>query len=165
MLRNPVRCVGLLLLGLALLAMWQATSLRTWAFDGPGPGLFPQFLAGLCILLCLVELVAPEQPKQTSALQDIGPSHADAEPAEKRAFLVYAIALLVMIAGAYYAGFALTTFALVVIILHYGERIPWRKAVGFAALYVVGGWVVFAWLLRVNLPEGPLDRTFLALVY
>lgn len=165
MLRNPARYVGLLLLCLAVVAMWQATSLRTWASDGPGPGLFPQLLAGLCVFLCLIEIIAPEKVDHTSVLQDIGPSHAEAEPAEKRTFFVYAIALVVMVAGAYYAGFALTTLAVVVIILHYGEHIAWRKAVGFAVLYVVGGWVVFAWLLRVNLPEGLLDRTFLALVY
>jgi hypothetical protein len=50
-------------------------------------------------------------------------------------------------------------------VLYLGEGIAWPTAVGAGVLYVLGGWITFAWLLRVNLPEGPLDRVFLALVH
>ena len=54
MLRNPARHVSVLLLCMAGVGLWQALKLQTWTFGGPGPGLFPQIVAGLCVVLSLV---------------------------------------------------------------------------------------------------------------
>ena len=163
---SPSRRVSLFLLSLALIALSQVLKLDAWGRDGPGPGLFPQVLVGLCILLSLVELIAPAAADSSAAAdQEINPGFYAADTAEKRTFFIYAISILIMVVGAYFAGFAVTAFALTIFILYFGEHISLPIAAGTGVLYVVAGWIAFAWLLRVNLPEGPLDAAFLALVY
>ena len=61
------RSATLGLLAVALIGFWQATRLESWSFDGPGAGFFPQLVAGLCIALALVVLVAPGRPGATEA--------------------------------------------------------------------------------------------------
>lgn len=166
MLHNASRHVSLLLLGMAGIGLWQALKLQTWSFGGPGPGLFPQAVAGLCVFLSLVEFIRPPRPGESPASElDALASTDEPGNAEKRTFWVYVASIMLMTVGAYYAGFAVTTFVLVVLVLSLGEGITWPKAVGAGVLYVLCGWVAFSWLLRVNLPEGPLDRAFLALVH
>lgn len=160
------RRVSLFLLGLALVALWQVLKLDAWGREGPGPGLFPQVLVGLCILLSLFELITPAATDSSaSADQEIDPGFHAADSTAKRTFFMYAISILIMVVGAYFAGFAVTAFALTVFILHFSEHISLSRAVGTGVIFVIAGWIAFAWLLRVNLPEGPLDSAFLALVY
>jgi len=166
MVLSAARRVSLLLFGVACLGLWQALQLQTWAFGGPGPGLFPQAVAGICVLLSFIEvLVAPSTAAAPRLDQDLSPAHGVAGADEKRTFWIYVAGILVMVAGAYYGGFAITTFALVVLVLAVGEKIAWRTAIGAGVLYVLLGWAAFAWLLRVNLPEGLVDRAFLDLVH
>lgn len=163
---NPARRASLMLLGGACLGLWQAMQLQTWAFGGPGPGLFPQVVAGLCVLLSLVEVLVPAHADVVPRMDhEIHTAHQDAGPAEKRTFWIYVASIVVMVVGSYYGGFAVTTFTLVVLVLAVGEKIAWSTAIAAGALYVLQGWLAFAWLLRVNLPEGFLDRVFLDLVH
>jgi Tripartite tricarboxylate transporter TctB family len=159
---RPSRRVGVLLLTAALLALWQALRLPLWTFQGPGPGLFPQALAALCVLLSLLEIIAPSpipspSPWEAAAIEP--------ERSENRTFRAYATGIIIITAGAFYAGFAVTTFALMLVVLRFGEGVGWLRTILTSAGYVLLGWLAFGVLLRVNLPEGPLDRAFLALVH
>jgi hypothetical protein len=156
------RRVGFLLLFGALIALWHALRLPLWTFQGPGPGLFPQALAAMCVLLSIVEILAPREVPLRSAWEEaaIAP-----ELREHKTFAVYVASIFIMTAGAFYAGFAVTTFALVLVVLRFGEGAGWGRSIFTGAAYVLAGWVTFGTLLRVNLPEGPLDRAFLALVH
>ena len=156
------RGVGLLLLFGGLLALWQALSLPRWTFQGPGPGLFPQALAAICILLSILEVLTARKVPLHSGLED-----ADSTPErrEHQTFAAYVVGIFIMTAGAFYAGFSFTTFALALVILRFGEGVGWGRSILTGAAYVVAGWLTFGVLLRVNLPEGPLDRAFLAWVH
>jgi hypothetical protein len=116
----------------------------------------------MCVLLSIVEILAPREIPLRSAWEEaaIAP-----ERREHQTFAVYVASIFIMTAGAFYAGFAVTTFALVLVVLRFGEGVGWRRSIFTGAAYVLAGWVTFGTLLRVNLPEGPLDRAFLALVH
>jgi hypothetical protein len=156
------RRVGILLLVGALLAFWQALRLPLWTFQGPGPGLFPQALAVMCILLSMIEILAPRAIPLRSGWEEAA---IEPERREHQTFAVYVASILILTVGAFYAGFAVTTFALVLVVLRFGEGVGWGRSILTGVGYVLAGWVTFGVLLRVNLPEGPLDRAFLALVH
>ena len=62
--------------------------------------------------------------------------------------------------GATYAGFVVTTVAVTVVIMRFAERRPWLPSIGYGIACAAVGLVCFGWLLRVDLPEGPIERTF-----
>ncbi|HEX2886392.1 tripartite tricarboxylate transporter TctB family protein, partial [Vineibacter terrae] len=133
------RSATLGLLAVALIGFWQATRLESWSFDGPGAGFFPQLVAGLCIALALVVLVAPGRPGATEAgdtdadgtgAEDTGAkdtNRADAAVAAKsrRTFALYAVSFVVLALGAAYAGFVLTVIAVAILIVRFAEGRSW----------------------------------------
>ncbi|TXL71239.1 tripartite tricarboxylate transporter TctB family protein [Vineibacter terrae] len=177
------RSATLGLLAVALIGFWQATRLESWSFDGPGAGFFPQLVAGLCIALALVVLVAPGRPGATEAgdtdadgtgaedadAKDTGAedtNRADAAVAarSRRTFALYAASFVVLALGAAYAGFALTVIAVAILIVRFAEGRSWFAAIGYGLACALIGLVCFGWLLRVDLPESAIERAFYALV-
>jgi len=77
---------------------------------------------------------------------------------------VPALALLVLAAGTAYAGFVVTAVSVSVIVVRFAERRPWAAALTYGVACAVIGLVCFGWLLRVDLPEGPIERAFYSLV-
>lgn len=149
------------LLAAALVGLWQALRLESWGFDGPGAGFFPQLVAGVCVVLALVVLVAPGRAGQTEE----GDSEVVRATAEtRRCFGLYAAALVVLALGAAFAGFVATAVAVSVIIVRFAERRSWGAALGYGVGAAVVGMVCFGWLLRVDLPEGPVERAFYTMV-
>lgn len=155
------RLVTLGLLAVALVGLWQALRLESWGFDGPGPGFFPQLMAGICVALAIVVLVLPGQAGETEGgdTEDT-PRSAEAH----RTLALYAATFGLLAAGAMYAGFAMTTIVVTVLIMRFAERRSWMASVGYGVACAAVGLVCFGWLLRVDLPEGPIERTFYTLV-
>lgn len=167
------RSATLGLLAVALIGFWQATRLESWSFDGPGAGFFPQLVAGLCIVLALVVLVAPGRPGATEAgdadAEDAGAGDANQADAavtarSRRTFALYAASFVVVALGAAYAGFAITVVAVAILIVRFAEGRSWLAAIGYGLACAAIGLVCFGWLLRVDLPESAIERAFYALV-
>lgn len=155
------RLATLGLLAAALVGLWQASRLDSWGFDGPGAGFFPQLVAGLCVALSLLVLVSPGKAGETEE----GDAAAVAESAEtRRTFALYVAALLLLAVGSAFAGFVATAVAVSVVIVRFAERQSWAKALGYGVACAAVGLVCFGWLLRVDLPEGPVERAFYSLV-
>lgn len=155
------RLATLGLLAAALVGLWQSSRLDSWGFDGPGAGFFPQLVAGLCVVLSLLVLASPGKAGST----EDGDDAAVAATAEtRRTFAIYAGALVLLAVGAAYAGFVVTAIAVSVAIVRFAERQSWTRALGYGLACAAIGLVCFGWLLRVDLPEGPIERAFYSLV-
>lgn len=160
MLISGARWTALGLLVAAAAAFWQAQALPRWGFDGPGTGLFPLTLSIIAMILAVIVLLLERR--------DSGPLESDesdaverydrAAPAERRVFHFYLLALALLVAGSFWAGFIVTVFAVLVTIMRFGEGISWRATLVTAALVALVGQLGFGWLLQVSLPEGPVDR-------
>lgn len=162
---SPRAASRLTALGLAAVAgvgLWQALKLERWGFDGPDAGFFPQLMAAVCVGLALVVAAWPGRP---NAGED-GEADAGDEGrvVTRRSFAVYAVALGVMAAGAMGAGFAPTALLTTVLLMRLAERRSWRASLGFGVAVVAVCLVLFGWLLRVDLPEGPVERLFYSMV-
>jgi len=155
------RLVTFGLLAAALVGLWQALRLDSWGFDGPGPGFFPQLMAGVCVVLALIVFAVPGRGGETEAGDTEETANA---PETNRSFTIYIAALAVLAAGAMYAGFAATVVAVTVLIMRFAERRSWLAAIGYGVACAAAGLICFGWLLRVDLPEGPIERQFYTLV-
>lgn len=155
------RIATLGLLAAALIGLWKALELESWGFDGPGPGFFAQLIAGICVALALVVLAFPGQAGETE-----GGDTDDVEGSKQsnRTFAIYIATFAVFALGAMYAGFFVTTVAVTVIIMRFAERRSWLSSIVYGVACAAVGLVCFGWLLRVDLPEGPIERTFYTFV-
>jgi hypothetical protein len=149
------------LLAAALVGFWQSMRLDSWGFDGPGAGFFPQLVAGVCVVLALIVLVSPGRAGATEE-GDTEETKGTAETG--RTFAIYAVSLGVLALGAAFAGFAVTAVVVSVTIVHFAERRSWAAALSYGVASALIGLVCFGWLLRVDLPEGPVERAFYSLV-
>ena len=156
--------LGLLLVAVATL--WQAQSLPRWGFDGPGTGIFPQVLSVIAIVLSVLVLIT--ERRETRPLEDDdseGVARYDlAAPAERRVFHFYLLALALLVAGSWWAGFIVTVLAVIIVIMRFGEGVSWRATLATGAIVALVGQLGFGWLLQVSLPEGPADRALRALL-
>ena len=50
------------------------------------------------------------------------------------------------------------------LVLRFAERRSWRHAIVYGVACALIGLVGFGWLLRVDLPESPIERAFYSLV-
>lgn len=152
-------------LGLAAVAgvgLWQALKLDRWGFDGPDAGFFPQLVAVACVLLALAVAIWPGQPNAG----DDGEADAGDEGGivTRDTFAIYVVALLAMAAGAMTAGFAPTALLTTVIVMRFAEGRSWRASLVYGVVAVLVCLVLFGWMLRVDLPEGPVERFFYSIV-
>lgn len=155
------RLVTLGLLAVALVGLWRALQLDSWGFDGPGPGFFPQLMAGICVVLAIVVVVFPGRAGETEGGDT---EETERSPDTNRTFAIYIVTLGVLAAGAMYAGFTVTTIAVAVLIMRFAEGRSWLASIGYGIVCAAVGLVCFGWLLRVDLPEGPIERQFYMLV-
>ena len=156
--------LGLLLAAAATL--WQAQKLPRWGFDGPGTGLFPLVLSIIAVALSVLVLVT-ERRAAGPIVDDDSESVARydlAAPAERRVFHFYLLALALLVAGSWWAGFIVTVLAVIVVIMRFGEGVGWRATLITAAAVALVGQLGFGWLLQVSLPEGPADLALRALL-
>ena len=94
---SGTRIATLGLLAAALVGLWKAMELESWGFDGPGPGFFPQLMAGICVALALVVLAFPGQAGETE-----GGDTDDVEGTKEsnRTFAIYIATFAVFALGA-----------------------------------------------------------------
>lgn len=157
------RIATLGLLAAALVGLWQSLRLDSWGFDGPGPGFFPTLVAGVCVVLAVIVFFSPGRAGVTEEGDtDEAPKEATAGTVSTFAIYVASFGLLAL--GTAFAGFFVTIVAVTILIVRFAERRSWLAAVGYGVACAVIGLVCFGWLLRVDLPEGPIERAFYTLV-
>lgn len=155
------RIATLGLLTAALVGLWKAMELDSWGFDGPGPGFFPQLMAGICVALALVVLAFPGRAGETEGGDT---DDVEATRDSNRTFAIYVATFAVFALGAMYAGFVVTTIAVTVVIMRFAERRSWFASIGYGVACAIVGLVCFGWMLRVDLPESQIERTFYSYV-
>ncbi len=164
---SGARWTALGLLCAAVATLWQAQALPRWGFDGPGTGIFPQVLSAMAIALSVLVLLL-ERPAPASVEESGGDEAVSrydlAEPAQRRVFHFYLLALALMVAGTWWLGFIVTVTAVIITIMRFAEGVGWRATLITAASVVAVGQFGFGWLLQVSLPAGPVDRAVLGLM-
>lgn len=167
MVLSGARWTALGLFCAAAAAFWQATKLSRWGFDGPGPGLYPQVIAALCMALSLLVLALEKGDPAPAAADDDDEAVARydmAGPQERRTFHLYLLALVVLVLGCWFAGFIITSMAVTIIAMRFAEGVSWRATLITAVAIAMSSVILFGWLLQVSLPEGPPDLAFRALL-
>jgi hypothetical protein len=157
------RLAALGLLAAAAVGLWQAAGLERWSFEGPGPGLFPLLTGGVCAALALLVALFPGRAASADDGEGDPPDDAGDAVATRR-FMLYALALLLLAVGPAYLGIALSAIVISVLLIRYAEGRSWRAALVYGICAALIALVGFGWLLRVDLPAGPLERAFFALV-
>lgn len=152
------RLAALGLLAVAVIALWQTSRLSRWSFDGPGPGLFPMIVAGVCAFLAFLVFVFPGSDDSTDS------GDLDNTAGSNRPFVLYALVMFVLALGASYAGFALTCLTVAILIVRFAEGRSWQAALIYGFISAFVGLVGFGWLLRVDLPMSVIDRAVLSLL-
>lgn len=142
-----IAALGLVLL-LALAALWLSMRHPLWGDFQPGPGIFPAIAAGLAALCAAGAIAAALAEGRTLA-----PS---TEPPAWRRLLVYGAIVLLWPASFASLGFVPSGLIALALLLRAGEGMSWPLALGFAAVTVFLGWLLFARLLGVPLPHGLL---------
>lgn len=143
---------GLALAGLlfAALAGWEASALERWAWDGPGPGLFPQVLALLIAAASLGVLLWPGEAA--------GPPEGGARPWANRTFQAYVGAMLGVALLLPLLGFILPMLLAALLMLRLGEGRGWGESLGYSLALVAGTVLLFGTALGVPFPSGLVEQ-------
>jgi hypothetical protein len=157
------RLAALGVLAVAAVGLWQASSLERWSFEGPGPGLFPLLAGGVCALLALVVTAFPGRAA-TGDTEDDEPLAASQRLGSDRRFACYVAALAFLAVAPGLLGITISAIAIAVLLIRVAEGRSWRAAIGYGVCAAVIALVGFGWLLRVDLPSGPIEQAFFALV-
>ena len=152
------RWTALGLLVAAAAAYWQASILPRWGFDGPGTGLYPQIISIIAMVLAVVMFFVDKEGPPSSSDEDAVTRYDLAQPEERRVFHIYLLALGLLVAGSWWAGFIVTSIVVVITIMRFAERVSWRATLITAFSVALIGQIVFGWLLNVSLPEGAVDQ-------
>ncbi len=139
---------ALAMLALSTVAAWASWQLDVWSFIGPGPGLFPMLISGLCMVLATIVLLTPSPPAAEGDASDEGPL----EPPERTTFAMYLVALVALAAGTAWLGLFLTCMLVCLIIVRFGERRSLGAALFAGACMGLIGVVLFGWILKVEIP-------------
>jgi hypothetical protein len=145
--------IGAIVLALAAAAAlafsWGAYPL--WSFGQPGPGLLPAMASALVLIATLSAIVAERRTSETVASPvDLSPETT--APASRKV-LAYAAGLVALPAAVAALGMLPALGLFVLLTLRFVERTGTGLAVAVAGGCVVGAWLLFAVLLRVNLPQ------------
>jgi putative tricarboxylic transport membrane protein len=140
----------LLVVALAAWAGWTATGYGLWHGIEPGSGLFPlaaAVLAGGFAAATLAGSIAGVAPPQSPL--------DEAQPPSWRRLAAYAGVVLTWPLLLPQAGFLLSGALALLVLLRFGESLPWPRTLGFTALTLAASWLLFERLLGVGLPKGP----------
>lgn len=141
--------VGLFFVGLGVFVLWAARDLAVLTANSPGPGFLPLGLA-------IIFLVAGAA---LAIKQFVSPSTGTVSSGERggtvRVLAVFAL-LAVVVVGLETLGFITSMLILMGGVMFGLERKFTIAALATVILVPVGFWALFAVLLGVRLPEGPL---------
>jgi hypothetical protein len=157
------RLAALGLLGVAGGGLWQAAGLERWSFEGPGPGLFPLLAGGVCAALALIVALFPGRAAATED-GDSEPLDPGQRRTSDRRFALYVAGLALLAVGPGLLGISLSAVAISVLLVRFAEGRSWRAALIYGVCAALIALVGFGWLLRVDLPTGPIERAFFSLV-
>jgi hypothetical protein len=148
--------------GFASILLWQATGLDTWSIIGPGPGLFPILTTAFsCIVAGALFLFPSLAQSHTDTKQEPEPP---LEPAERRTFAFYCIALPILAVASAFFGFFLTSIIVVLLLTWLAERRRGRAALLYGVLCGFVGVIGFGHFLGASLPATEIDNFLLRLV-
>ena len=159
---SPERLTFLVCFLLSGLFLWQAIGLDAWSIIGPGPGLFPMATTGFCAVVAGLLFAFPSLAR--SATDSEPEPDPPLDPAERRTYIMYCIALPLLAVVSVYFGFFLTSIILVMGLTWFAERRDWRAALLFAVLCGVIGVVGFGHFLGASLPTTEVDNSLLRFV-
>ena len=147
---------------ISTLFLWQAFDLDEWGLLGPGPGLFPRMVVGLCTAIAAMlaffpRLAGPAASADTTDGDEAGPD-------ERRVFRFYVVALIALAPVAELLGFVATAAMLALLLTWMAERRDWRAALVFGLGCGILGVIVFQRLLGAEIPAYGLERAIAALL-
>jgi len=132
-------------LGVAAVALWEASSLPVGTVRSPGQGFFPLCLGVLLVLLSLVLLL--QIFRAPAAARSTGPTRIGQVIGVIAALAVYTAVLETL-------GYPIATFLLVLYMVRVTHPQRWLVALAVALLASGGSYLLFAVWLRVPLPPG-----------
>jgi len=141
------RVFGVVLVLLSLVCMYdlhQATNLVYWDEFGPGPSWLPYAICVILLILAVLLII----PRTRTVGGQLGASPAGTF---KYVVLVLALAWLFPVIGA-----RLSLGLFVAIEMMWVEHQKWTTSLAVGIVTSIAVWVIFATLLGVNLPTGPL---------
>ena len=141
--------VSVILIGLAGFILLESRHLSFGTMRVPQTAFFPKILAVLLLIFSGISL-----------LQAIGPeSSIRSEPLTAEGWTRIGATLATMVGFAFVlerAGFFLTTFLLMILLLRAIEAQRWSKVIGIAVATALISYAIFGWLLGIPLPTGIL---------
>ena len=149
LLARPDLAAGGALLLIAIGAFVAGRSLAWGTVTQPGPGFFPLTLAVLLAGLSLALLT--RGAREPGA--DLRARWADR--AGRRRVLLMTATLLGYVSLVGTLGYLLTTAGLFVVMVRWVGSRGWTATLFTGAIGSAGSYLLFGWLLRVNLPAGP----------
>lgn len=158
--RGGSRVLPLVFTGLSAVLLWQARQLPAEGQFGPGAGLFPGYVASICLVLSLLLLVFP------GLVRTKGGASEDDEPVapqQRRPLAWYLVAVLLM-ASASLTGFLLAALGISVAISWGAEGRPLRSALVFGLVCGLVVVIGLGGLLNVDVPAAALDHVLMRLV-
>lgn len=136
----------------ALYILKESFSLGIGEIHQPGPGFFP-IVGGIIVLIFSATLFLGTFLAQSST--EVSKSH---EEKKNQLPAVYTVAgLIVYTSILEYAGFILSTFALVVLLLNLFDNRRWWEGLLIAGIISLAYYFLFTLLLKSALPKGLLE--------
>ena len=142
------RICALAIIGLCVVAAFEAFKLDAWTFDGPGPGLLPQILLPLIAMAAIAVAISPGE---------ISLEGGAAAVLSNRNFLAYAVGMVMTAAAVPLTGFILAGMIAVLLMMRFGERQGWAVSFLWAIVLVGSITLVFGVMLGVPFPPGPIE--------
>jgi putative tricarboxylic transport membrane protein len=142
--------VSVILIGLAGFILLESRQLSFGSMRVPQTAFFPKILAVLLLIFSGISLL--------QAIIGTNPS-TRSEPLTAEGWARIGATLATMVGFAFLlerAGFFLTTFFLMVLLLRAIEAQRWSKVIGIAVATALISYAIFGWLLGIPLPTGIL---------
>ena len=145
---------GVLLAAIGVYAAFQAYKFGLGTFAQPGAGFFPMLGAVLvagCSLATIVLALSPGRRRLP------GPEESPRMPLKAWVRIALCVlALLVYPAVLPILGFPASTFLFMLALSRFDSTITWRGAFAIASLGALAFWLLFVWVLGVQLPQSML---------
>jgi hypothetical protein len=141
------RLSGITLVLFALVVIWESRVLPLGTFRQPGPAFVPILLALLLLIFGIFVALAGSEARLLSSIHWSEWRHALAILGAS-IFSVFAIERL---------GYRLTVLLVLGVLVKAVEKRGWVESLAFAVALSFGSFFLFYTILRVPLPEGPLE--------
>jgi len=141
---------GLVLIIIAGLICWRASSMPYGSIRNPGPGFYPLWLGILLGAMSIgLILMVTRQKEGARNLRDI-------LTGEIRWVKILLVIVALILYGVLmdYVGFLILTFLLLAFLLRAIEPQSWKAVIGWALFGSIGSYLVFEIWMKLRLPKG-----------